>query len=515
MTQGFNFPIPRPRGTPDQQAAVMAQNLRELEVWLNKFVRSGTVIDHGGLIGLADDDHTNLLNEARHDALDSDNPHSVTFAQAVTADAGTDISAAEAETLTDGSAADTLHTHTTAGIAMNFGDLDDVTITGIASGEIPRWNGSAWINQTEIELALDHGALGGRGDDDHTIYVLADGSRSITGTERFTHATNPLIFGVAGTTQFDFLAGTNTMDLRISNTSNVFLSKMRFRSANHATEAHDIIWLDSAGAERLRWDDSVLHIVVGADVLPLTDSARDLGSTDFTFQDLYVDGVRNRAGTLQWNLIDSQFETVQRFLAAGDALIFGPTANTQMSFNADQAGERVLIRIADSTNAFKTRIALFSDDAVQTTDIWFFKNNGSTPSLQWDESEDHWAYGAIIVPNADVTFDIGTPLLTWRNLFIDTIKDRAGASVYSVQNATFATAQIFSSSIEIDGDLNHDGSNVGFYGTAPAAQSAAYTINATAVPDRTLLASASATIVNNNNVLAALLADLQSRGFIG
>lgn len=79
------------------------------------------------------------------------------------------------------------------------------------------------------------------------------------------------------------------------------------------------------------------------------------------------------------------------------------------------------------------------------------------------------------------------------------------------------TAAVIRTTAELDigGDLNHDGSNVGLYGTAPAAQSAAYTRNATIVEDRTLLASASATILNNNNVLAALIADLQSRGFIG
>ena len=44
---------------------------------------------------------------------------------------------------------------------------------------------------------------------------------------------------------------------------------------------------------------------------------------------------------------------------------------------------------------------------------------------------------------------------------------------------------------------------------------ASYTRNATVVEDRTLLASASATTINNNNVLAALIADLQSLGVIG
>ncbi len=49
--------------------------------------------------------------------VDGANPHGTTFTQAVTADAGTDISAAEAETLTDGSLADGLHTH--AGVGGN------------------------------------------------------------------------------------------------------------------------------------------------------------------------------------------------------------------------------------------------------------------------------------------------------------------------------------------------------------------------------------------------------------
>lgn len=97
----------------------------------------------------------------------------------------------------------------------------------------------------------------------------------------------------------------------------------------------------------------------------------------------------------------------------------------------------------------------------------------------------------------DVTFGDGTEgILTWNGATGDVVLGTDGT-------------------IRIDGDINHDGSNVGFYGTAPAAQSAAYTRNAVVVEDRTLLASASATTINNNNVLAALIADLQSRGFIG
>jgi hypothetical protein len=66
----------------------------------------------------------------------------------------------------------------------------------------------------------------------------------------------------------------------------------------------------------------------------------------------------------------------------------------------------------------------------------------------------------------------------------------------------------------LGGELEHAGSTLGFFGTTPATQPAAYTRNATIVEDRTLLASASATTLNNNNVLAALIADLQSLGLI-
>lgn len=83
----------------------------------------GNITDHGALTGLADDDHTQYLTEVRHDALAADNPHSVTFTQAVTADAGTNITPAEAETLTDGSNADALHAHASneANTASNVG----------------------------------------------------------------------------------------------------------------------------------------------------------------------------------------------------------------------------------------------------------------------------------------------------------------------------------------------------------------------------------------------------------
>ena len=63
--------------------------------------------------------------------------------------------------------------------------------------------------------------------------------------------------------------------------------------------------------------------------------------------------------------------------------------------------------------------------------------------------------------------------------------------------------------------------NAGFtvYGDTVSTQlkesQAIFDVNATAVLDRTLLASASATTLNNNNALAALITDLQNIGILG
>jgi len=69
------------------------------------------------------------------------------------------------------------------------------------------------------------------------------------------------------------------------------------------------------------------------------------------------------------------------------------------------------------------------------------------------------------------------------------------------------------STIVISGDIDHDGSNVGFFGTAPAAQPAAYTPTNVST-DRSYDANAT-TLDEISDVLGTLIADLQSLGLIG
>ena len=66
--------------------------------------------------------------------------------------------------------------------------------------------------------------------------------------------------------------------------------------------------------------------------------------------------------------------------------------------------------------------------------------------------------------------------------------------------------------LEIDGDLNHDGTEIGFFGVTPVARAAAYTpTNVTT--DRSYDANATSTD-ELADVLGTLIADLQAYGLL-
>lgn len=67
--------------------------------------------------------------------------------------------------------------------------------------------------------------------------------------------------------------------------------------------------------------------------------------------------------------------------------------------------------------------------------------------------------------------------------------------------------------LEVDGNLNHDGSNVGFYGVAPVARSTGWTIT-NDTTDRTFDADAGS-VLELADVVATLIRDLAATGIIG
>ncbi len=161
--------------------------------------------DHGQLDGLADDDHTQYILEDGSRAFSS------------TASGEADIGAATQLWVSGVPVGDFLSPHlieaaidhgSIAGLAdddhsqylLMDGTRTDVGTTAM-SGEFNAvsgtFNDSVTISGIEVGDFLsphttDHGALGGLADDDHTQYSLVDGTRSFTGT-----ASGEASFGVA------------------------------------------------------------------------------------------------------------------------------------------------------------------------------------------------------------------------------------------------------------------------------------------------------------------------------
>ncbi len=112
------------------------------------------VTDHGLLNGLGDDDHPQYFNEARGDARY--------------------YTETEIDSFLSGKA-DSGHTH-------SLDALSDVSVPTPADGDALKWNaGSSQWQAAALSDGgggvTDHGALTGLGDDDHTHYALADGTR--------------------------------------------------------------------------------------------------------------------------------------------------------------------------------------------------------------------------------------------------------------------------------------------------------------------------------------------------
>lgn len=65
-------------------------------------------------------------------------------------------------------------------LEMSLADLSDVTLSSpVTNGQILVYNNGEWVSRN-IPIP-DHGALSGLGDDDHQQYLLANGSRALTG----------------------------------------------------------------------------------------------------------------------------------------------------------------------------------------------------------------------------------------------------------------------------------------------------------------------------------------------
>lgn len=103
--------------------------------------------------------------------------------------ANNELTDAKLGRLIDGTDAANEHIHDTRyfredehiDVSTGVSDAAKPVITD-AAGKID----SSFIDVAELNPLLDHGALSGLGDDDHTIYVKADGTRNFTGIQSYT-----------------------------------------------------------------------------------------------------------------------------------------------------------------------------------------------------------------------------------------------------------------------------------------------------------------------------------------
>jgi hypothetical protein len=117
----------------------------------------GGVTDHGALTGLSDDDHSQYLLASGTRALTGPLATSSTFD-------GRDVA-------TDGTKLDGVEPLA----EVNSVDASDLSAGVLANARVQQ------SNITQHQGAIDHGSIAGLGDDDHTQYLLADGTRSLTG----------------------------------------------------------------------------------------------------------------------------------------------------------------------------------------------------------------------------------------------------------------------------------------------------------------------------------------------
>ena len=138
--------------------------------------------DHGALSGLSDDDHPQYLlaNGAR--ALTgglSLGGFKLTNLGAATAN-GDALRFEQGLKVGDAASGDLGGTYPSPFIAALRGSPLSAAAPS-AAGQVLGWDGVAWAPTLLPAGITDHGALGGLGDDDHPQYLLANGTRSLTG----------------------------------------------------------------------------------------------------------------------------------------------------------------------------------------------------------------------------------------------------------------------------------------------------------------------------------------------
>lgn len=187
-----------------------------------------------------------------------------------------------------------------------------------------------------------------------------------------------------------------------------------------------------------------------------------------------------------WNQIINDLRSLNDSLNGSQQITALDISGTlDVDGNATFNGTGAAIDLTNAAAYFRAQ----KDASDNNAPIQFFTDHGSGLRLTWAlhnrSDETFW----IARYNSSGTYQ-GSPI--------------------AINNSTGAI--VTEGEVEINGDLNHDGSNIGFFGTTPAAQAAAYTPTNVST-DRSYDANAT-TLAEIADVLGTLIADLQSYGLL-
>jgi len=188
----------------------------------------------------------------------------------------------ELNTLTDGSNADALHSHSAGASALN--DLSDVTITASATGDMLRYNGSAYVDVLETTLSVAEAAAWTTG---RTITLSGD----VSGTSPAWDGSGNLAF-------------INTVVANDSHTHSIYLQDI---TAEALSTLSDVTITTIASGELLMWNGSawINRTLVEAGIVKYTDgeavSAMGiLGDSNALNHTRYTDGEATSAVGTPW-----------------------------------------------------------------------------------------------------------------------------------------------------------------------------------------------------------------------
>ena len=217
------------------------------------------------------------------------------------------------------------------------------------------------------------------------------------------------------------------------------------------------------GTASLLWKDLYITSISSGTITPRTDSTFDLGTSSIRWADVHADNLKvtnivGNASTIPITGILAFTHVPGVGVGPNSGYIRLTSDNDHYSTTITQEEDQFLLfpsRTVAGINASAAEIPLV------------LASNGGISILGLT------TVTGDILPNADSTRDLGATSKEWAEVWVEEIKSDGVLLINP--NTRFV------SNLEIDGTLNHDGSSVGFFGTAPASRPTGVAVSAAGI----------------------------------